>query len=88
MFPTALKAGVNTVVSSDANNWTNLGTTPESTTTWIFSLAPSVRYDKAQQVSPVEKLLKLVKKNNISLICLFYIYLGHLYLDNLKDDLK
>ena len=40
-----------TLISPESRSVTRLGMTPASTTHWIFSLGPSVRYDRAQQAS-------------------------------------
>ena len=46
-----LREGVMTLISPESKRVTRLGMTPASTTHWIFSFGPSVRYDRAQQAS-------------------------------------
>ena len=51
MLPTARRAGVITLRVAWVKSLTRRGTAPESTTYWMRSLLPSVKYDKAQHVS-------------------------------------
>ena len=66
ILPTALRAGVRTVTSGEASNSTNFGTTPDSNTVWILSLGPSVRYESAQQASPVKIVYININYNSIN----------------------
>ncbi|MPC26749.1 hypothetical protein E2C01_019895 [Portunus trituberculatus] len=51
MFPIALSAGVTTGRSSQFSSSTKRGTTPASTTSWIFSLVPSVSSSLAHTIT-------------------------------------